>query len=231
MQTASTRSVLMARGDEGQEGAGGAVGPVDVLEQQQDRLLAAEALQQREQRLEQAPLGGAGAVVRARPRRGTGLADVGEQRRELGPRGLAELVEHRVLVARERPQRGDQRRVGQLALAQLHALAAERARPAVLRARAASSEARRDLPTPDSPATNAIEGWPSEAAAKAASSSASSAVRPISRVLVTRVAKDPQVSRAGPAGTGAVTRTAGNTGAGAGFPCGCRPEGETRAPS
>ena len=55
--------------------------------------------------------------------------------RELGPGDLADLLEHRILVARERPQRRHQRGVGQLALAQLHAFAAQRPGAAVLRAR------------------------------------------------------------------------------------------------
>ena len=118
--------------DEGEEGPRGAVGPVDVLEQQQHRLLAAEALQQREQRLEETALRRARALVG--PRRRTARAELGQQRGKLGPGDLADLLQHRVLVARERPQRGHQRRVGQLALPQLHAFAAERPGAAVLRA-------------------------------------------------------------------------------------------------
>jgi hypothetical protein len=50
------------------------------------------------------------------------------------------------------------------------------------------------LPTPESPATNAIHGCPSAASASAASSSASSAERPTKVELQTRVATN-QVSR------------------------------------
>src|SRR4051812_320705 len=63
------------------------------------------------------------------------------------------------------------------------------------RARSCSSASSRDLPTPDSPATIAIEGRSSAASASAASSSANSAARPIRRELETRV-----VTRRGSAG-------------------------------
>src|SRR3954453_19652421 len=53
---------------------------------------------------------------------------------------------------------------------------------------------RRVLPTPDSPATNAIEALPTRASAKPASSSASSGCRPTKVVLDTRDAT-PEVSR------------------------------------
>src|SRR6185436_13128051 len=56
------------------------------------------------------------------------------------------------------------------------------------RARAASSESRRVLPTPESPATNASQGLPSAASASATSSSASSSERPTNVELDTRVA-------------------------------------------
>ena len=56
------------------------------------------------------------------------------------------------------------------------------------RACTASSDSRRDLPTPDSPAMNASDGRPSAASDSAASSSVSSALRPTRRLLVTRVA-------------------------------------------
>ena len=118
---------------EGEEGARGAVGPVDVLEQQQHRLLAAEALQQREQRLEEPALRRARALVGARRR--TARAELGQQRGQLGPRELADLLQYGVPVPRQRPQGGDERRVGQLALAQLYAFAAQRPGAPVLRAR------------------------------------------------------------------------------------------------
>src|SRR5436190_2543762 len=56
------------------------------------------------------------------------------------------------------------------------------------RARSVSSSARRDLPTPDSPATSASDGLPAAALSSAPESSANSAERPTKRVLVTLVA-------------------------------------------
>src|SRR4051812_49579534 len=62
------------------------------------------------------------------------------------------------------------------------------------RAARSSSMSRRVLPTPDSPATNAIEALPTRASARPASSSASSGCRPTKVVLDTRDAT-PEVSR------------------------------------
>ncbi len=62
-----------AAGEEDEEGAGRAVGPVDVLEHERERLLAPEQIEQREQRLEQPRL-----ALRGLP---------------LGPRLAAELGE------------------------------------------------------------------------------------------------------------------------------------------
>ena len=137
-------------------------------------------------------------------------AELRQQRGELGAHAVGQLAEHGVVVARERAEDADDRGVGQLLLAQLDALADRDARAAP-RPRA-SSATRRDLPTPDSPATKASDGRPSAASRSAASSSASSAARPISRLLVIRVAT-PGVStrcaaRPG-AGTGYATRTRG----------------------
>ncbi len=54
------------------------------------------------------------------------------------------------------------------------------------------------MPTPDSPATNAIDGRPTAASASAARSSSSSAARPTKRVLVTREDMTPVSRRAPP---------------------------------
>ena len=113
-------------GEEGEERPRRAVRPVDVLEQQQDGLLAAETVEEREQRLEQAALGGAGDLVRAA--HAARDVDLRQQRGQLDVRGVRQVVDRRVVIARERPQRGDERRVGQLALPQLDALAPEHAR-------------------------------------------------------------------------------------------------------
>ena len=111
-------------------------------------------------------------------------AEPGQQRRDR----RAHLVgQRRVAGAGERAQRGHQRHVRELALAEVDAVAREHERPVP---GGAALELRQQprLATPDSPATNISVGSPSAAAASAASSSSSSAVRPIRRELVTRVA-------------------------------------------
>ena len=87
---------------------------MQVLDRQQQRGVAAERLEQRQQRLVDARLAGlvVGGAVVAR-----------QQRREPGARGGVELGEDRIAVAREGAQSGDERRIGQLALTELDALA------------------------------------------------------------------------------------------------------------
>ena len=115
-----------AAGEEDEEGARRAVGPVDVLEHERERLLAAEVVEQREQRLEQPRLAlrRLAAVLRLR-------AELREQGGELRARAGGQLVEHGVAVARERAQDAHDRRVGQLLLAELDALAERDARAAL----------------------------------------------------------------------------------------------------
>ena len=113
--------------EEDEEGAGRAVGPVDVLEHERERLLAAEVVEQREQRLEQARL--AERRLGAARRLGIGgrgrgaAAELREQRGELGADARGQRVEDGVALARERAQDAHDRRVGQLLLAELDALA------------------------------------------------------------------------------------------------------------
>ena len=103
-----------------EERAGRAVGPVQVLDRDHQPVLAREQLQQLEQAVEQARLGGRLVVV-------AGLAEAGEDLGERAARGVGELLEGRVAGAGQRAQRADDRRVGQLALAQLDAVAADHA--------------------------------------------------------------------------------------------------------
>jgi hypothetical protein len=105
--------LAQAAGQEGEEGARGGVGPVEVLDGQQHRLAATELVEQRQQRLEDARLG---RCVAIHDRRRGGGGELGEQAREPGPRGRAELVEHGVAVTREGSQGGDDGRVGKLVL-------------------------------------------------------------------------------------------------------------------
>jgi hypothetical protein len=107
---------------EGEEGARGGVGPVEVLDRQQDRLFAPEVIEQGQQRLEDARLSGRVTIV---DRHRGGRGELGEQAREPGPRGRAELVEHGVAVAREGSQGGDDGGVGELVLPEGDAVSAD----------------------------------------------------------------------------------------------------------
>ena len=123
---------------EGQEVAGRAVGPVDVLDDQDDRRVATEAVDRRQQGLEEPRLrlavglaalmlaGGYCAVA-------IGIGQAGQQRRQLVARGGGKLQQRGVLGTDQRSQGADQRRVGQLAVAELDALAAEHACAVVAR--------------------------------------------------------------------------------------------------
>jgi hypothetical protein len=108
--------------EEPHEAAGGAVRPVQVLDHEQQRLLLRHRVEDREQRLEHAHLLGLGArVARA-------ASEAGQDRGEVGALARRQRVESGVAVARHATQRAHQRRVGQLALAQLDTVAAEHAR-------------------------------------------------------------------------------------------------------
>jgi hypothetical protein len=107
------------------EGAGRRIGPVQVLEREQHGRLGAEAVEQREDGLEEAGLRRA-LVAGGRHRRSIGQA--GKQPRQLGPCAGVERVEHGVALTHERAQRGDERRVRQLALAQLDRITGQYAR-------------------------------------------------------------------------------------------------------
>ena len=173
-----------AAGEEDEEGAGRAVGPVDVLEHERERLLAAEQVEQREQRLEQPRL----ALRRRLPLGPRLAAELGEQRGELGAGSGGELIKDGVVVAGEGAEDADDRGVGEFFVAELDALA-DRDTGAVLarpgrRARRSCATCRRPTRRPRTRAT----GGRRLRRANAASSSASSAVRPISLLLVIRVA-------------------------------------------
>ena len=102
-----------------------AVRPVQILDHEQDRALAAEAVEQRQQSLEQLRL----AALAGTLRRG---AESRQQRRD----GRADRRgQRRVAAARERPERSHQREVRQLALpAEVDRLAGEHQRALVARA-------------------------------------------------------------------------------------------------
>ena len=107
---------------------------MDVLEHEQHRAARAEGVEQVEHRLEEVRLGG--GVLRGH--QDAAARQTGEQPGEGLPSAGRQLVEHLVAVAHERAQRAHQRRVGQLAVAQLDAVAAQHER-AVLAARRATA--------------------------------------------------------------------------------------------
>ena len=88
---------------------------MQVLDDQQDGLGLRQRVQQREQRLEDARLGGLGA--------GAAGAEAREYRVERCAEGGRERLERGVSVSNERPERREERGVGELVLAQLHAVA------------------------------------------------------------------------------------------------------------
>ena len=111
--------------EEADEGAGGAVRPVEVLDHEHRRPVLREAVEHGEQRLEDARLGG---LTRAAI-----LPKSREDRVKSGAERGRERVQGRVAVADERAQRCEQRRVGELVLAQLHAVTGEHTRPGLAR--------------------------------------------------------------------------------------------------
>ncbi len=100
---------------------------MQVLDHEQHGALLGESLEQREQRLEDARLRGLAARC--------ALAETGQHRSQRGPQRVGQGVQGRIAVAKQRPEGAEQRRVGQLALAELDAVAGEHER--VERARAA----------------------------------------------------------------------------------------------
>ena len=94
---------------------------MEVLERDHDGRLGAEAVQEAEHRLEQAALrGGVGLAVRGRR-----AGQPGEETGELGAGARIESVEGGMAGAGEGPERRHERGVGQLALAELDAVAAQ----------------------------------------------------------------------------------------------------------
>ncbi len=107
-------------GEVGEEGARRAVSPVEVLDGQQQAALGAEPVDQREQGLEQARSGARGLVGGAAGDRLGG--EPGEDVLESG-----KTVERRIALAGEGTEGGDDRRVGELALAEVDTFAREHA--------------------------------------------------------------------------------------------------------
>jgi hypothetical protein len=114
---------LQAAPEERQRRARRAIRPVQVLDQQQHGLAGAEPVEQRQQALEQPALRAALAIGLGRL-----LGRDREPREQRGDRRAHGLRERRVARARERAQRGDERDVGQLALAEVDAVAGQHER-------------------------------------------------------------------------------------------------------
>ena len=126
------RLVAERGGEEAQEGARGGVGPVQVLDHEQhQRLLAREPVEHREQRLEDARLLARAARPLARAAASPGSSVASSASMSARQRGRARDRASRTSGRSAR----DERRVGQLALAELDAVAAQHARPVGRRAR------------------------------------------------------------------------------------------------
>jgi hypothetical protein len=117
--------VAKAGCEEGEERAGRAVGPVEVLEPEDDALILAQPLEEGQQRIEEAPLGLALTVLVALATR---WPELRSDSRELGPNGLGQVTENGIVVASKWPDGSDERRVWQLIFAELDALTTENAR-------------------------------------------------------------------------------------------------------
>ncbi len=114
--------LAQAAGEEGDERARRAVGPVHVLEREYERRRFGDEVDQLEHGLEQPQLPGAvGALIAD----AAVVVEPGQDRGQLRPAAGRELAERRVASAHERTQRAQQRGVGQLAVGLLHPVAAE----------------------------------------------------------------------------------------------------------
>ena len=125
MTTSRTPLAAQVADQEGQQVAGGLVGPVQVLDHQHQRGLLAQAAEQAEQQLEQPGLGGlAGrAAGLARPGRAAG----GPAPRQDGP--TSSRTASTPTSAGKGPQRLHDRGIGQGALADRHTAAGQHPRP------------------------------------------------------------------------------------------------------
>jgi hypothetical protein len=97
---------------------------MDVLEPEDHALALSESLEERQERVEEAPLRLALPVLSALGRRG---AELRGEPRELATHGVGELVERRVAGAGQRTHGPDERGIGELVLAELDAFAADSA--------------------------------------------------------------------------------------------------------
>ena len=164
--------------------AGRRVGPVEVLDDEDDRLDLREPLEDPEDRVEHAWLECLGLGSRVRP---AGAAERRHQAREIVAGAADDGVEDvRLERADERPQRFDDRAVWHAAVTDVGAAADDHAHPASRWRARTPRTTRRDLPTPASPATSWWIGVPARALSSARRIAASSVARPTSVGLTRR---------------------------------------------
>ena len=106
--------------------AGGAVGPLGIVDPEDDRRVLGEPLEQGEQRLERAPQSVL-AIGVARAGRAVGRSELGYQPCQAGSVAGREFLERRLALADQCPQRPAERGIRELVGAELDALAAEAA--------------------------------------------------------------------------------------------------------
>ena len=178
---AAARAVRAARTRKRDQVTGGAVGPVQVLDDQHERALGGQPANSAADEVEQVAAVGVGAGGRraARARAAGGRTRARGRRRR--PRPSARRISR---------SDGGERRERQALLAQLQALPGEHAGAAVGSACGRNSSTSRVLPTPASPPTSTAVGSSLRARLSASRSAASSASRPTRTVLADRVVTD-----------------------------------------
>ena len=190
MRTSITADVAQVADEEAEQVAGRAVGPVEVLDDEDDRRRRGEPLEDAEQQLEQPALGRADARARRSASSGDGT-EVGDEPRELGAaRGRRRPRARSGRRRRTRPRRAST--TGAYGRAPsprtMQPPDAGRRRPRGP-ARSANSPMSRVLPTPASPATQRRAAAP--VAARAAARLAAARIRlerPMRTGLETRAA-------------------------------------------
>ena len=194
--------LAQARLEEAQERSRRPVGPVDVLDPEQQRLLGTELGDQLEKGVEEPPLCLAALGLRLPG----GLAQLRDQPRELGSVDLRHLREHRVVAALEAA--AGRRPAARMEARPRRARCTPRRAPArrSARWRGSARSAGASCRRPDSPARKTIFGLPSPASASDCWSSASSRRRPMKLLLITRWATLP-VSRLAAAKSGCCAST------------------------
>jgi hypothetical protein len=173
-------------GQEGEQVAGGAVGPLQILHHPQQRRPRRQPLHHPQQQRKQPPLTGlAGARDTSTGGRLATPGQVGQQPAQLLPGGAGDRLQlGRVQVAREAAQRLDDRANGSPSSpsgTQPPSSTRTPCSPVV----AASCSTSRVLPTPASPPSSTTSGSPAVVRASSWRSRASSWVRPTNRPAVT----------------------------------------------